>query len=320
MALPQVAEPRVVGLDDWAWRRGHAYGTLVVDLERRRPVALLPDRRAETVAAWLEAHPSVEVVARDRAGAYAEGVRRGAPRAQQVADRWHLLRNLGDALVRVLERHRRDLAAVHAAIEAGGSEATTRPPPAPTPPSTPQPRPEKRADPTHAARQARFKEIKGVPRSGLDPDPDRRGVRARPQDRAPMAARRTPAELGQAGARQHHRALRGLPAPALGRGLPQRRPALAPSRRQSGEMDVVGSITRAGDAGLRCALYQAATVMMHHARPCWLKAWGLQLARRRGMKRAVVARARRIGVILHRMWMDGADFRFARAEALASPA
>ena len=109
---------------------------------------------------------------------------------------------------------------------------------------------------------------------------------------------------------------------------------LTPARRQSGEMDVVGSITRAGDAGPRCALYQAATVMMHHARPCWLKAWGLQLARRRGMKRAVVAMARRIGFraltrphrghgrpsLLHRMWVDGAEFRFARAEALTSPA
>jgi transposase len=90
---------------------------------------------------------------------------------------------------------------------------------------------------------------------------------------------------------------------------------LTPGRRQSGEMDVVGSITRAGDAGLRSALYQAATVMMHHAKPCWLKAWGLQVARRRGMKRAVVAMARRIGVILHRMWVDGTEFRFTRPTA-----
>ncbi len=90
---------------------------------------------------------------------------------------------------------------------------------------------------------------------------------------------------------------------------------LTPGRHQSGEIDVVGSITRAGDAGLRSALYQAATVMMHHARPCWLKAWGLQVARRRGMKRAVVALARRIGVILHRMWVDSADFRLTRRAA-----
>ena len=89
---------------------------------------------------------------------------------------------------------------------------------------------------------------------------------------------------------------------------------LTPGRYQSGEVDVVGAITRAGDVGLRTALYQAATVMMHRAKPSWLKAWGMRVAQRRGMKRAVVAVARRIGVILHRMWVDGAAFRFARPD------
>lgn len=87
---------------------------------------------------------------------------------------------------------------------------------------------------------------------------------------------------------------------------------LTPRREQSGERDVVGRITKAGDATLRTALFNAATVMMHRARPCWLKAWGMQVAKRRGQKRATVAVARRIGVILHRMWMDGTDFRMAR--------
>ena len=87
---------------------------------------------------------------------------------------------------------------------------------------------------------------------------------------------------------------------------------LTPRREQSGERDIVGRITKAGDAGLRTALFNAATVMMHHARPCRLKAWGLQVARRRGQKRATGAVARRIGVVLHRMWLDGTEFRLQR--------
>jgi transposase len=98
--LPTPAAPRpcAVGIDDWAKRKGHTYGTIVVDLGRRCPVELLEDRTAETVAAWLQAHPEVTVVARDRAEAYASGVTQGAPDAVQVADRWHLVKNLREAV------------------------------------------------------------------------------------------------------------------------------------------------------------------------------------------------------------------------------
>lgn len=85
---------------------------------------------------------------------------------------------------------------------------------------------------------------------------------------------------------------------------------LTPSRNQSGERDVSGGITKAGDVTLRRALCQAATVMMHRGRSTWLRTWAAQIARRRGAKRAMVALARRIGVILHRMWIDDTDFRF----------
>ncbi len=102
-----VRGPRVLGIDDWAWRKGHRYGTILCDLETRKVIDLLPDRDANTVAAWLRQHPGTEIISRDRGGIYAEAARRAAPRAVQVADRWHLLRNLSEALRHALAPHRR---------------------------------------------------------------------------------------------------------------------------------------------------------------------------------------------------------------------
>ena len=102
--------PRYVGIDDWAFPKGQRYGTVVVDLERGRVIDLLPDREAATVEKWLRDHPGVEVVSRDRAAAYSQGASAGAPEALQVADRWHLLKNLREALEGLLTRLEVDVA------------------------------------------------------------------------------------------------------------------------------------------------------------------------------------------------------------------
>lgn len=107
MALPTapVGQVSQLGIDDFSFRRGRRFGTILVNMQSRQTIDLLPDRKVETAAAWMAAHPEIELVSRDRGGDYASAAAAGAPQALQCADRFHLLKNLGEALEGVLARH-----------------------------------------------------------------------------------------------------------------------------------------------------------------------------------------------------------------------
>src|ERR1700754_2208017 len=110
------ADPlKVIGIDDWAWRRNHRYASIICNLERRRIVTLLPDREPATAQAWLAAHPTIAIIARDRGGGYGEAAAKALPHAVQVADRWHLMENASRAF---LDSVRKSMRQIRSAIGA----------------------------------------------------------------------------------------------------------------------------------------------------------------------------------------------------------
>jgi transposase len=214
--------PRVLAVDDWSWRRGRRYGTILVDLERNAVVDLLPDRQADSLAGWLRQHPRIEVVARDRAGAYADGIRQGAPNAVQVCDRWHLLRKLGDAVQAVVGRHHADIRRVsrHMAEETAALAASM--PTAAADPVTPTAL-ERRSQASYARRQARYEEAVRLKAMGM---PLKRIAATIGVERKTVRRWRHPVVASTAAQRPSW-ALRRASQPPLERRVPQRRAALA---------------------------------------------------------------------------------------------
>lgn len=160
----EIRGARALGVDDWAWRKGQRYGTILVDLETHTPIDLLPDRSADSLAAWLQLHPGAEVVSRDRGGIYADGATRGAPQAVQVADRFHLLCNLTSAVERVLEQKRPALAKAIVPVTAEPSPPS--PPPADSSPKA-KSRLQQDSEDRRQRRVDRYNEVVGLHRRGM---------------------------------------------------------------------------------------------------------------------------------------------------------
>lgn len=123
---PRTSTSGIIGVDDWAFKKGRTYGTVIVDLERKEVIDLLPDREAGTLAEWLKNHPEIKTVSRDRYGPYALGVKKGAPNASQVADRFHLLMNLGEATKRIFQAKGKELREIFAVYNDPKKETSTK--------------------------------------------------------------------------------------------------------------------------------------------------------------------------------------------------
>ncbi len=163
-ALPSFVSPEVIGVDDFALLKGRRYGTIVVDLERHRPIELLEDRSAETLAAWLKKYPKLRIIGRDRSTEYERGIEQGAPQAVEVLDRWHLLKNLRQSTERILEGNHATLSGITLPVKDGSGEKDA------LMEHTPAPRPSKEQAASAASRKkllARYQKVKKLHSQGM---------------------------------------------------------------------------------------------------------------------------------------------------------
>jgi transposase len=162
---PAGQEPHVIGLDDWAWKRRRRYGTLICDLERGLPIDLLPDRTVETVSAWLGEHPTIDTISRDGSSEYASAMKKGAPQARAVSDRWHLVKNLAGCASVLLASCLAQLRRAEMAAEAKEEQEELR---SHKPHGHPRTRAERQAQQARQAeRQARYEQITALQKQGM---------------------------------------------------------------------------------------------------------------------------------------------------------
>jgi transposase len=157
---------RVAGIDEWAWRKGLDYGTIIVDLERRRVVGLLANRSASSSATWLRAHPELEFVNRDRVGLYADAVRQGAPHARQIADRVHILKNFRETIERQLGRYEAPIRKTDGPYDENDTDATN-PVGRPDQPFSSLTKEQLQLGRTDAGRRAQFDQVRALYESGI---------------------------------------------------------------------------------------------------------------------------------------------------------
>jgi transposase len=162
---PALQEPHVIGLDDWAWKRRQRYGTLICDLEQGLPIDVLPDRTVETVSAWLKEHPTIDTVSRDGSSEYASAIKKGAPQAREVSDRWHVVKNLAGCVSVLLASCLAQLRRAEVVAAASVEQVEH---PSGEPASYQRTRAERRAQQARQAeRQARYEQITALQNQGM---------------------------------------------------------------------------------------------------------------------------------------------------------